>query len=160
MSGVTIATVGGATRFDMYGTPEAMFGTIGMCNSLTVDNTPIGTNDKDNCICAYVHGGVFFRCDELANATDKNAWLAEHPIHIIYPLKTPIETPLSETELNAYRQLMTNSGATTILSEATAEATYYTNKPNGQALGSVHAQINKDYFKLQQAIIALGGSTL
>lgn len=87
-------------------------------------------------------------------------WLIDNDVKIYYPLKEPIETPLTETELNAYRQLMTNKGTTTVLSEATAEATFYTNKPNGQALGSVHAQINKDYFKLQQAIIALGGSTL
>jgi hypothetical protein len=32
------------------------------------------------------------------------------------------------------------------------------NKPNAQAIGSLHEQINKDYFKLQQAIISTGGN--
>lgn len=160
MSRVTIATVGGATRFDIYGLPKAKRAAVGMCNSLTVDSAPIGTNDKDNCITSFVAGGVFFRCDELANATDKNAWLTEHPIHLIYPLAEPIETPISETELNAYRQLMTNSGTTNILSEADMTLDYYVNKPNAQAIGNIHSQVNKDYFKLQQAIISTGGSTL
>jgi hypothetical protein len=82
-------------------------------------------------------------------------------IEVIGTLATPIETPLTETELNAYRQLMTNKGTTTILSECEdTEVTYYINKPNAQAIGSLHEQINKDYFKLQQAIISTGGSTL
>lgn len=81
-------------------------------------------------------------------------------LRVICLYETPIETPLTETELNAYRQLYTNKGNTTIISEAEASVTYYRNTENGQALGSVHAQINNDYLKLQQAIIALGGSTL
>ena len=76
--------------------------------------------------------------------------------YILYSLATPIETPLTETELNAYRQLMTNSGNTTILSEADMQLDYY--KPSGQALGNIHTQINKDYFKLTQAIISTGGN--
>ena len=80
---------------------------------------------------------------------------------VVYVLPSPIETPISETELNAYRQIHTNKPNTTILSECEdTEITYYINKPNAQAVGNVHEQINKDYFKLQQAIISTGGSTL
>ena len=78
--------------------------------------------------------------------------------YFVYELETPIETPLTETELNAYRQLYTNKGNTTILSEVDMEISYYVNKPNAQAIGSLHEQINKDYFKLQQAIISTGGN--
>jgi hypothetical protein len=82
-------------------------------------------------------------------------------IEVLGVLETPIEIPLTETELNAYRHLMTNKGTTTVLSECEdTEITYYVNKPNAQAIGSLHEQINKDYFKLQQAIISTGGSTL
>jgi maltodextrin utilization protein YvdJ len=75
---------------------------------------------------------------------------------LVYELETPIETPISETELNAYRHLLTNKGDTTILNSdgADMEITYYVNKPNAQAIGSLHEQINKDYFKLSQAIIS------
>lgn len=87
-------------------------------------------------------------------------WLSDKTITVLYELATPIETPLTETELNAYRHLMTNKGTTTILSEAEAEVDYYINKPNAQAIGNIHSQVNADYFKLQQAIITTGGSTL
>jgi hypothetical protein len=88
-------------------------------------------------------------------------WYAEgNPLTIIAEIATPIETPLTESELNAYRQLITNKGTTNILCEADMELDYYINKPNAQAVGNLHTQINKDYFKLQQAIISTGGSTL
>lgn len=86
-------------------------------------------------------------------------WLTENDPKYISVLATPIETPLTEEQLNAYRHLMTNKGTTTILSECEdTEVTYYVNKPNAQAIGSLHEQINKDYFKLQQAIISTGGN--
>jgi hypothetical protein len=99
--------------------------------------------------------------DTSTYITAFKSYLAEKPMTFIYPLATPIETALTETELNAYRQLYTNKGTTTILSECEdTEITYYVNKPNAQAIGSLHEQINKDYLKLQQAIISTGGSTL
>jgi lipopolysaccharide export system protein LptA len=49
---------------------------------------------------------------------------------IIYQLATPIETPLSETELNAYRQLHTNKPTTTILSEAEMLVDYVADPKN------------------------------
>jgi hypothetical protein len=84
-------------------------------------------------------------------------WLSGNNVEVVYELETPIETPISESELNAYRHLMTNKPNTTILSEAEMQLDYYVNKPNAQAIGSLHSQINKDYLKLQQAIISTGG---
>lgn len=95
-----------------------------------------------------------------SDITTLKQWLIDNGVKIYYPLAEPIETPLTEKELNAYRHLMTNKGTTTILSETDMEISYYVNKPNAQAIGSLHEQINKDYFKLQQAIISTGGSTL
>jgi hypothetical protein len=97
--------------------------------------------------------------DTSTYLTAFKSYLAEKPMTFIYPLATPIETPLTETELNAYRQLYTNKGNTTILSECEdTEITYYVSKPNAQAIGNIHSQVNKDYFKLQQAIISTGGN--
>ncbi len=53
-------------------------------------------------------------------ATMRSAYEAEKPYEIIYELKTPIETPLSETEIAAYRALHTNKPNTTILNDAGA----------------------------------------
>jgi hypothetical protein len=51
-------------------------------------------------------------------------------IMFIYEFETPIETPISETELNAYRQLHTNKPTTTILSEAEMLVDYVADPKN------------------------------
>lgn len=53
-------------------------------------------------------------------ATMRSAYEAEKPYEIIYELKTPIEIPLSETEIAAYRALHTNKPNTTVLNDAGA----------------------------------------
>jgi hypothetical protein len=100
----------------------------------------------------------YFRCEGYETVDDFKAAYGDKEIVIHYELETPQEIPLTESELNAYRHLMTNKGTTTVLSEAEAEVDYYINKPNAQAIGNIHTQVNKDYFKLQQAIITTGGN--
>jgi hypothetical protein len=61
----------------------------------------------------------------LTDSSEFNNWLyaqyeAGSPVTIRYVLATPIETPLSETELAAYRALHTNKPNTTILNDAGA----------------------------------------
>jgi hypothetical protein len=51
-------------------------------------------------------------------------------VMLVYELETPIETPLTETELNAYRQLHTNKPTTTILSEAEMIVDYVADPKN------------------------------
>lgn len=58
--------------------------------------------------------GEFSTQDEVANYLEKN------PITFIGILATPIETPLSETELAAYRALHTNKPNTTIINDSGA----------------------------------------
>ena len=57
-----------------------------------------------------------------------NAYLAENPITIAYPLKTPKETALSAEIMYAYAALHTNNPSTTVYNDADAamELTYYT----------------------------------
>ena len=47
-------------------------------------------------------------------------WLSENPITIIFQLATPIETPLTDDEIEVYKQLKTNYPNTTILNDAGA----------------------------------------
>lgn len=130
-----------------------------ICSAYQVDNANnIWNGIKDKSIGINTSGTVVVCDSNYTNATEfKNAMSG---VILQYALVTPIETPLTETELNAYRQLMTNSGTTTILSGADAEISFYRNTPNGQATGNIHTQVNKDYLRLQQAIISTGGSTL
>ena len=118
----------------------------------------IASSSDFNSFALHHNGTIGFAYNGTKD--EVNAWLkaqyqAGTPVTFICLVKSPQEIPLTETELNAYRQLMTNKGNTTILSEADAEVEYYVNKPNAQAIGNIHSQINKDYLKLQQAITQL-----
>ena len=117
--------------------------------------------NTDNGVAIGSVSSKFIGFKIVGHTESVDAWksfLASNNVSIVYELATPIESDISETELNAYRHLMTNKGTTTILSEAEAEVDYYINKPNAQAIGNIHTQVNADYFKLQQAIISLGGN--
>lgn len=59
------------------------------------------------------------RLDEVSTSGLKG-WFAEHNANLMYQLATPIETPLSETEINAFRALHSNKPTTTILNDAGA----------------------------------------
>jgi hypothetical protein len=72
---------------------------------------------------------VRLRIDGITTVAELQAKLKEwydagNPLTIITERATPVETPLTETELNAYRQLHTNKPNTTILSEADMEVSY------------------------------------
>ena len=49
---------------------------------------------------------------------DINAWLTEHPMDIMYPLATPIETDLTTEEIQAYKNLVTYAGTTIVENDA------------------------------------------
>lgn len=54
---------------------------------------------------------------------DLDAWktyLADHPMTVMIPLRTPIETPLTAEEITAFKALRTNYPNTTILNDAGA----------------------------------------
>jgi hypothetical protein len=72
---------------------------------------------------------IRLRIDGCTTVAELQAKLKEwydggNPLTIITERATPIETPLTETELNAYRQLHTNKPNTTIISEADMEISY------------------------------------
>jgi hypothetical protein len=72
---------------------------------------------------------VRLRIDGITTVAELQAKLKEwydagNPLTIITERATPQETPLTETELNAYRQLHTNKPNTTVLSEVDMEVSY------------------------------------
>ena len=165
------------TADDITKVERAMFGGFGRytitCGSFKAKSSTVrsnlfqhrtnvlGSNDIDGVISAYTGtSNLYVRYDAITTNSEFLQFLKDNNFECNIILATPIETPLTEIELNAYRHLMTNKGTTTILSEAEAEVDYYINKPNAQAIGNIHSQVNKDYLRLQQAIISTGGSTL
>ena len=59
------------------------------------------------------------RLDEVSTSGLK-AWFAGHNANLMYQLATPIETPLSDAEITAFRALHSNKPNTTILNDAGA----------------------------------------
>jgi hypothetical protein len=95
-----------------------------ICNRLQVVSwASLATSEN-----AVAFGNASIIGFKISGHTDSvDAWksyLSSNPVTVVYELKNPIETPLAETELNAYRQLHTNKPATTILSEADMEVSY------------------------------------
>ena len=58
--------------------------------------------------------------EESIQAYEVSQYNAGTPLTVVYPLEVPIKTPLSETELAAYRALHTNKPNTTILNDSGA----------------------------------------
>lgn len=100
----------------------------GLCSHYKV-NTGAENRQKDGVLIGY-SVAVIITDSRFVNDIDGfKAFLAEEyakgtPVTIVVDIETPIETPISETELNAYRQLHTNKPNTTIISEADMEVSY------------------------------------
>ena len=105
------------------GLPETMNSRIGFCNIFpvrkyenSVDESIIyGSNGKN----IYVVNSSFFD-DSLDDNGLSNwkAYLAEHPLKVMTYLDTPIETDLSEAQIQAYKSLTTFKPTTIISNDA------------------------------------------
>ena len=88
---------------------------------------------------------VYFRFDgdptPIETLAELKLWLADrynsgNPVTVYYVLEFPIETPLTDAELNAYRAIHSNKPNTTIMNDAgahmivdyTADTKLYINK--------------------------------
>lgn len=71
--------------------------------------------------------GITLNKHPYATVDEWKDWLAQNNLTVLYELKTPVETPLSVEELEAYAKLHSYS-PTTVLNDAGAdmEVTYYT----------------------------------
>lgn len=104
----------------------------GKCSHFTYGHSPIGNNAEDGVLCVWTIGNAYCRHDGIASADDMNVWLAEQyaagtPVTMIYPLATPIETPLTASEIEAFKVLSTNFTDTTVLNDADASMTFVYN---------------------------------
>lgn len=80
----------------------------GLCNCYEVGDKPVGSNNINNMITAIESlPRVMFRDDRFATVAELKEWLVTSPIIFYYPLVTPIEIPIPEETLQAYRALHT-----------------------------------------------------
>ncbi len=91
--------------------------TFALCNQFSVEKT------VDNSVWIGVNNTNLYVITSEWYNKGLDAWkehLSINPLHIIYPLATPIETPLSEEELTAYAALHTYRDHTTVSNDAGA----------------------------------------
>ena len=86
-------------------------------------NIGTGRSWEDSSYCLFINEYEQFVVGEAAlqgsaNVDEFKVILANHPIEVIYPLETPIETPLSEEELAAYADLRTYRNQVTVSNDA------------------------------------------
>lgn len=91
--------------------------TPGLCNQLSVGTL------RDNSAWVGVGNTAFYAITSVWHNKGLSAWkahLSENPLHVIYPLSVPYETPLSEEQLAAFADLHTYRGNTTVSNDAGA----------------------------------------
>lgn len=114
-----------------------------LCDCLTVD-----TVDRDYICFQYVNAiYCYVGCTTYAEFEE---FISSNPLTIQYILATPVETPLTVAELEAYKKLHSNYPVTTILNDSGAnmEVKYKADTKN---------YIDNKFAELQTALVALGG---
>lgn len=92
-----------------------------------------------------------FDVNDFPTVSDLTEWLDKETVYIVVPLLTPIETPLSETELAAYRALYTNCPNTTVMNDENAHMEVMYNV-------DTKLYIDNKFAELKTALVALGGN--
>lgn len=93
-----------------------------------VDEHIIGNHEANTMLidgqCALRYGDTidraYFKWSSVTTLEEWTAWLSNNPIMIICANKPPTETPLSDSEIAAFKALHTNKPNTTILNDAGA----------------------------------------
>lgn len=97
----------------------------GYCSHFKYNIAPIGANDVDNAVSLWTTGYPYCRCDSITSVEDMSTWLLQQyengtPVTVMGVLDSPIETPLTTAELEAFKALYTNHPNTTVLNDSGA----------------------------------------
>lgn len=89
-----------------------------------------------------------------------NEFITNNDVIIQYALKQPVEIPLSEAEMQAYRQLQTYNGTTNISNDkgAGVEVKYCTSKALSECVSPITKNMQKQIDDLKSAVLSLGGN--
>lgn len=118
---------GGTYRFVIrQSNPKRMQPIVGgCCSHFNYGIEPIGANDVNNVMCFWNTGYPYCRYDDATSVEAMATWLAaQHeagtPVTIKGVLETPIETPLTQEEIEAFKQMHTNFPRNTVLNDSAA----------------------------------------
>jgi hypothetical protein len=97
----------------------------GYCSHFKYNIAPIGANDVDNVVSLWTTGYPYCRCDSITSVEDMSTWLLQQyengtPVTVMGVLDSPIETPLTTAELEAFKALHTSHPNTTVLNDSGA----------------------------------------
>ena len=141
------------------------------CSKISGDyrNVPYGcifnVSEVNGVRHAYLYFSILISDTEYGTTYTKekeaiSAWLAktfseENPLIVKYPLAEPIETPLTDEEIQAYKALHTNYPNTTIYNSdgAVTEVEYMADTKN-----YIDNKIEKSVAELTAAILSTGGN--
>lgn len=100
-------------------------GTVGpvMCAELPATTSRLLEQNTDKPgIVVRDYGDINIRIPGIESTKEAvRAYLSSNPITVRYALETPIETPLTEEQLSAFKALHTNKPTTTIINDGGAE---------------------------------------
>lgn len=65
-------------------------------------------------------GGIRFRHKDITSLAALTAWLPENPVSVCYVLADPAETPLTDTDILAFKALRSNKPTTVLLNDSGA----------------------------------------
>lgn len=96
---------------------------------------------------------IYFAINGITTVEEATSWLEENKPIIHYPLATPIETALSESEIAAYQKLTANNPYTTVLNDAGAEMKVeYVTKTFEPALGNIVKRFDSKIHALEEVV--------
>ena len=119
-------TVDGFIKIDF--SDSAAYITVGaydaiLCNAYapTTDDSYASAPDKSIRI-GGTRGGLFIKDTAInASASTAQAFFDSHDVYVVYPLNTPVTTPLTDAQLQALRSLHTYAGETTLSNDCGAD---------------------------------------
>ncbi|WP_455945511.1 hypothetical protein [Eubacterium ramulus] len=105
----------GGNYFSIKALPTSMSSREGYCNQYTTKNGKIRIGNGNNSI-------IIFDADYFENnLSNWKAHLAQHPLVVMTYLDTPIETDLTEAQIQAYKSLTTFKPTSIISNDANAQ---------------------------------------
>lgn len=115
-----------------------------LCNQF-LTKSPNQTYQKVEGITVNTYGVLHIYSDNF-NTADVSLWKAHlqaNPMHVVYELAEPIETPLSPAALLELNKLRTFDSITCVSNDAGAEMEidYFKNNATGQEMSDIHAGV-------------------
>ena len=104
-------------------TYKSLIGNAALCDKYHLNVVNVSTMEHGE---FRLSDYCYFKNTEVSALEELTALFEANPVRILYPLATPIETPIPEAELSAWRALHANEPATTIFSDAEVEVKYVT----------------------------------